>query len=190
MNIGSHNSFSYLPPRKWWMYLLRFAAKCQDKNIYEQYIKYDVKCFDIRVRFKDDKIILAHGLIEYREYDLDKFFNYINIMRDCYIRIILEYNKLPKDYKLQEFLFQLWCKLIESKYQNIKFFGGNRKWDWKQIYKFKNQDPALDDKYSSMTHPYLIDDWFPRLYAIFNNKKNIKNKTDKDFLFIDFVNIK
>ena len=36
--------------------------------------------------------------------------------------------------------------------------------------------------------PRIIDDWYPRIYAKLNNKRNIKLGTDKDILLIDFVN--
>ena len=34
MILGSHNSWTYLSPKKWWMKALAFTAKCQ---------KYDIK---------------------------------------------------------------------------------------------------------------------------------------------------
>ena len=37
MLIGSHNSFTYLKPRKWWMRLFTIFAKCQSENIIKQY---------------------------------------------------------------------------------------------------------------------------------------------------------
>ena len=44
--------------------------------------------------------------------------------------------------------------------------------------------------YSSVRKPYLIDDWFPWLYARLQNKKVLKKKIDADILAIDFVDIK
>ena len=63
--LGSHNSLTYLPCRKWWMYLINWAAKCQSKTLSEQFHN-GAKYFDFRVRFKDGKPVIAHGLIEYK----------------------------------------------------------------------------------------------------------------------------
>ena len=66
MILGSHNSWTYLTPKKWWMKLISFTAKCQDYHIYDQYYRYGVRCFDLRVRFNSDgKAIISHGIIEY-----------------------------------------------------------------------------------------------------------------------------
>ena len=37
----------------------------------------------------------------------------------------------------------------------------------------------------------VLDDWFPRLYALLKNKKNLKEYVDTEdtYLFYDFVNI-
>ena len=43
MILGSHNSWSYLPPKHWWMWPFHFMAKCQRVDIREQYEKYGVK---------------------------------------------------------------------------------------------------------------------------------------------------
>ena len=58
---GSHNSWTYLKPKKWWMYLIRWAAKCQSKNIIEQY-NAGVRCFDLRLKCKENgDMCIAHG---------------------------------------------------------------------------------------------------------------------------------
>lgn len=62
--LGSHNSLTYLPCRKWWMYLINWAAKCQSKTLSRQFHD-GVSYFDFRVRFKNDQPVIAHGLIEY-----------------------------------------------------------------------------------------------------------------------------
>ena len=65
MIVGSHNSWSYLPSKKWWMAPFKFMAKCQDLNIIEQY-EIGVRCFDLRVRFnKKGEFILGHGFMQY-----------------------------------------------------------------------------------------------------------------------------
>ena len=54
MVLGSHNAWSYLPARKWWMKMLAFTAKCQKYDIQTQYEKYNSRCFDLRLTFDDD----------------------------------------------------------------------------------------------------------------------------------------
>ena len=93
----------------------------------------------------------------------------------------------------------------EEAYKHIKFFGGNRKYDWLVIHRFKGKEPTLVDMYSSTTRFLgkrddsnvfqkflnIIDDWFPLLYALTWNKKNFNDFKEKDkFLFFDFVNIR
>ena len=66
MILGSHNSWSYLPPRRWWMRPIAFMAKCQRVDIRTQYERYGVRCFDLRVRFNKYGLgIVAHGIVEY-----------------------------------------------------------------------------------------------------------------------------
>ena len=93
MVIGSHNSWSFLKYKKWWMRLFKFMAKCQDANIYDQYEKYGVRCFDLRVKFdKNGKPIFSHGAFIYK-YSLDDILSdlsYINKKGDCYVRVIHE----------------------------------------------------------------------------------------------------
>lgn len=186
VKLGSHNTLTYLPVLKWWMKPIKFMAQCQETSIEEQYNKYNVRLFDIRIFFINKKPIIAHGAIKFKG-DIYNILNWINGLDDIiYTRIILEENH-PNETDEDEKLFKEFCYEIENKYRNIKFFGGRRKYDWLVLFQFKNEDPSLDDKYSSTTWK-IYDDWFPRLYAITHNKKNKLLGTNKDFLFIDFVN--
>lgn len=81
----------------------------------------------------------------------------------------------------------------------MTFVGGRRKYDWELLYDFHTEEPTLDDQYSSTRNPFggkpktifaKIDDFWPWLYAKLHNKKAYKKGTDKDVLFLDFVNIK
>lgn len=65
--LGSHNSFSYLKPVKWWMRLINFAGKCQSMDVYDQILLQDVKFFDVRLKWdnKAQEFYLAHGIIRY-----------------------------------------------------------------------------------------------------------------------------
>lgn len=204
MNIGSHNSLSYQRPKKWWMRPFHFMAKCQEVDYVEQY-KLGSRVFDLRISFnknKAGKIQVKHGCVEFDipMVLLNSFLKYIDDQSDCYLRVILEFNKEPKDIEYQERRFKYYCRTLEYKYKNIKFFGGNRKYDWKIVYNFANKDiPTLIDRYSSTTSLFksdnkflrIIDDLWPWLYAKIRNKKNFEElKDSKDYLFADFINIR
>ena len=204
MNIGSHNSLSYQRPKKWWMRPFHFMARCQSKDYVEQY-RLGSRVFDLRVSFNKKlagKVQIRHGSMEFDVpiVLLNSFLRYLDEQGDCYLRVILEFNKEPKDIEYQERRFKHYCRALEYKYKNIKFFGGNRKYDWKVVYNFVNKDiPTLIDRYSSTTSLFksdnkllrIIDDLWPWLYARLMNKKNFNEfKDSKDYLFVDFVNIR
>lgn len=205
MNIGTHNSLTYLTPKKWWQKLIKFTAKCQAVNYEEQY-RLDARVFDVRLWYDDDfKVEIRHGRIAYIGgftvlYDM---FDFLDNKKDCYVRLICEEDSFAKKDPLasiKERYFMDECHNFETLFPNIKFFGGNRKYDWKVLYNFKNKDvPTLVDRYSSTTSLFksdkkwlaILDDLCPILYAKLKNKTLIKEHNDKDgYLFIDFINIK
>lgn len=187
---------------------LAFMARCQKKDLYDQYFNYNVRVFDIRVHFnKRGDVEFAHGIFKYEGWiypiltDLNSYA--ASTGEKVYIRMLLEQNHESKDQKFQDCKFKELCKNVEEfKYpalNNIIFFGGARKYDGKKLYTFKTESEVLtlDHKYSSSTSFFkskskllaILDDWFPWLYAKIHNKKNIITGTKKDCLFIDFVNI-
>lgn len=174
MKLASHNTMSYLKPKHWYLYPFRFIAKCQNKTIKEQY-KSGVRWFDIRVSFdKNNNPEFRHGLMIFKG-DFFKIFDYLNTKDDVIVRILLEKNS-P--------LYFYLCEHLERKYINIKFCGGKRKSDWKQIYEFKNEVKyTLEENYASMpSNPKWYSLW-PWLYS----KLYKKRETDKDYLMIDFI---
>lgn len=189
MIIGSHNSWSYLPPKKWWMKLIAFTARCQSDNIVEQYTYDGVRCFDLRVRFKDNKPIVAHGIIEYdiNEKDLFESLEYLNLKGDVFVRILHEV-RTKKQYTEEavenfvDFIIKLQCR-----FTNIRFWCGKNLYNWETDYEFPCK-LSCEEKYASVCSPKLIDDWYPRWFAKFNNKRILKERTNKDILLIDFVN--
>ena len=192
MKIGSHNSMSYLTPLKWYMRPFAFIARCQSKDIKYQY-EQGIRLFDIRISFEKDQFVFAHGLMKYKG-DIGSVFRYLNgvstLKDQIYIRIIFEDTSIPKDILDQKTqLFYQLCDLLLIRYKNLKFFEGRRKSDWKIIYNFNYKGPTIDQKVSSMTGSKL-DDWFPWLYAFFNNKKNIEKGTNKHYMLLDFVQYK
>lgn len=187
MKIGTHNSMSYLPPKKWYMYPFRFIAKCQRVNLEEQY-KLGARMFDLRISYDDITPEFRHGSMVYKG-NVEEILAYLNSLgKSIYVRLILEIKKNTKDRASQEGLFFLNCSKWEKEFTHLKFFGGQRKYDWKQIYKFKLDDIEVIQKISSMTGT-ILDDWWPWLYARFNNKKNIENRKKSKWLLVDFIDI-
>lgn len=211
--LGSHNSLSYLRPKKWYMYPFIFTAKCQKVNYKEQYKNYNIRVFDLRVWFdKDGNLEVRHGAMVYN-IDLNgvyEFLHYLNSKTDSYVRIILEEDNLSKREKnsaWKEILFDKFCTSIETLFTNVYFFGGRRKYDWLRIHDFKHDDIPLLDLYSSTTRFFgkaifkkgvnmilnMADDWYPWLYAKFHNKKNYQeyiNNDKEECLMCDFINIR
>lgn len=201
--IGSHNTMSYQPPRKWWGKLLRFTAKCQSATLEDQFFKYNCRLFDFRVRFSENgDLVFAHGLIEFHGHVktfikcLDAMAEHVN--EPVYARISLESNSPMKDQDLQEEHFCYFCEDIQKECPHIIFFGGRRKYDWAKVYEFYTVEPEIEDKYSSTTDFFggkrdsfraKLDDLWPWLYARTHNKKNRKKSTTNGYLFLDFVNI-
>ena len=199
MKKASHNSWTYLRPKKWWMRLIAFTARCQRKDILQQYFDHNVRCFDLRVRFdKHGNPILAHGIIEY-DADKDYLYHILSILNGrselidpVYIRLIHEVRS-ERNYTQQSVLrFQAFCKEVEKEFPAIYFFGGEnllpgnkRRVD----YELHGKHPSILELYASVTKPKVLDDWWPWLYAVTHNRMNIAKGTDREFLMMDFVDI-
>lgn len=191
MIIGSHNSWSYLPIKQWYLKPLAFIARCQNVGIKTQYEKYGVRCFDLRVRFnKDDGLIVAHGIIEYNINWLDvmSWLHYLDDKGDCFVRVLHEARN-KKDYTAySKKQFISFCSDIVCEFKNVTFWCGRNLYNWEIDYTF-NEEPSCEELYSSVRTPKLLDDWFPWIYAKLNNRKNLKKGVEKDILLIDYVNI-
>ena len=189
MVIGSHNAWSYLKPRKWWMKVAGFAAKCQNCDIVTQYEKYNVRCFDLRLRFNENgDPIIVHGLTEYKIDNIDKDLQWLNDKKDVIVRVLLDTRTKKQYSEFQRTSFVNYCNYIQSTYKNIIFCIGRNLYNWNVDYDF-GTSVSIEELYSSVTSPKYIDDWWPWIYAKLHNKKNITKGTDKDVLLIDFVNI-
>jgi hypothetical protein len=190
--IGSHNSWSYLKTKKWWLRPFAFMAKCQNIDILTQFHTYKVRCFDLRVRFnKRGEMVISHGFMEYdiKQEELFAQLKQLNAYSDVAIRVIHE-ARTSKQYTTNSVQsFRNFCDYIKKEYPKIKFWCGRNLYNWEYDYKFKDE-PSCEENYSSVKAPKLIDDWWPWLYAKRNNKEIIKNGSDKDILLIDFVNIR
>ena len=191
MILGSHNSWSYLPVKQWWLRPFSFMSRCQQVDIRTQHEKYGVRCFDLRLYCNNGKsIAIAHGLAIYKygESQIMDDIDWLNDKGDCYVRILHEVRN-KKQYNEQNIRrFCSFCQQIEDKYKNTKFWCGRNLYNWEFDYHFKHS-PSCEEKYASVCSPKLIDDWYPWLFARTNNKTILSKGTESDILLIDFVNI-
>ena len=202
MELTTHNTMSYKKPKQFWAKLIPFVARCQSVDYKKQH-ELGAKGFDLRLFWdKNGKLEYRHGIVSYNADDIYEILDYAN-ENDIYVRVILEvrtYNaKNIKNLDKIKQKFKDFCCHIESKYPNIKFYGGNTLDDWEILYEFKNK-PNIKEigLYSSITSLFnsenkflkVIDDLCPWIYAKLNNKKNIDIYKDTDYtLAIDFINI-
>lgn len=191
MVIGSHNAWSYAKPKRWWMELIGFTARCQRYDIRVQYEKYNARCFDLRVRFNSDGIpMIVHGMIEYNipYYHVQDDLAWLNEKKDCIVRILLDTRSKRQYTEFQREMYIRYCKELEKKYKHIKFCEGRNLYNWEVDYDFKNSI-TIEELYSSVCPPKFVDDWLPIVYARLRNKANVAMGTDKDVLLIDYVDI-
>lgn len=194
--LGSHNSLTYLPCRKWWMYLINWAAKCQSKTLSEQFHD-GVRYFDIRLKWDSRKEtwVIAHGLIEYKG-NIRRVLETLNSLAEfynekLYVRFILEYNKRPNDEATKIIKLRNFIRYARGEYSNIMYHFIETKWD-KKIIEIYSNIPVVIHSYSRVLgwkRFFLIPYW----YAKFHNKENRKtfnvSLEDKDnkVLMLDFV---
>lgn len=201
--ICSHNSMTYLKPRKWWMRLLAFTARCQSKTIEEQYAA-GIRQFDIRIRHTNyGTPVFCHGLIEY-DYFVYDVFDFLAKNKDCKIRIVHEipvkqmHDCDGKDIKqFVDTMFKQYgdsidmtgiiCKLDWT--IHIKLDSNLRLNDYPCVTKELYSSCWTDVKYygKHVWHPRWLLSWFPWLYAVLFNKRNLKKYADSENLMIDFV---
>lgn len=170
---------------------LAFIARCQSVDIKTQYEEYNVRCFDLRVKFKKDgQLVVAHGLAEYAidEQELLKQLEWLNSKGDVYIRVVHEIRNEYEHTLKALLMFKQFCSLLQQRYPNLKLWCGRNLVNWQIEYQFA-KDPSCKELYSSVCMPRIIDDWWPWLYARIHNKKNRLKSYKEDILLIDFVNI-
>ena len=115
--IGSHNSMSYLKPRRWYLRPFSFMSKCQSKTLKEQYEKFGVRLFDIRVSFdKDGTPYFAHGLMQYKG-DVYEHLDYLNTKLNVEVRLLLE-EGWDDGSSFQETHFKAFCSKVKKKFKN------------------------------------------------------------------------
>lgn len=201
MRLSSHNTFTYLTPRKWWGRLLAFTARCQRMDFNRQ-LDLGAQMFDLRIRFdKYGNPVVCHGLIEYEDwswlYVVDSILQLDDKSRNSdnpyYMRVVLE-TKRPTETDKDR--FREFCKALVGLHKNIVFFGGNDRSDWgckNPVYDFGVPLPDIDEKHASTTALFRrfprLDDLCPILYARLFNHRNIERGTTHEWLMIDYVDI-
>jgi hypothetical protein len=191
--IGSHNTFSYLPTKN----IFRRWGRCQEVNYIEQYNQ-GVRCFDVRVKFDTKKKVrfgelervqIVHNNITYQGgwSELNRFFSFV--ADDCWVRLILDVRKKPKDAEKQQELF---VRLIDYARNtlHIKIAEAIVYWDWSYEVSPKMK---ITENHASVTGNVGIFKT-PRMYAEKNNglilsmnKEIVDSKNE--VLLIDFVNL-
>lgn len=190
MKLASHNSWSYLPVRKWWMRPLNFIAKCQNKNIHKQY-DMGVRMFDLRLRWDKDfeEFITAHGIVTYKDsYKVDlNLLNLItgNVKQPVYIRVLLE-DSGREDITIDGY-FALLCRDLQKKFEKLTFIGGwpaRKRWRQK-LFDFGTEEPSIDEQHASVSGKW----WqlVPERWAKENNKRVLEEGTNSKFLMLDFI---
>lgn len=171
------------------MKLIRFTAKCQDADIKTQYEKYDVRCFDLRVKFKHGVPVIVHNFIVYDKSPegLTRNLEWLNDKKDVAIRVILDIRSKIEYTSEQKGMFVDFCYDLERYFPHIKFWNGECIYSREVLYKFK-YSPSCKEVYASVMKPKLWDDWYPRMFAKKNNKKMWEEGTNKQYLMLDFVN--
>ena len=193
MILGSHNSWSFLTPKKWWQKALAFTAKCQRLNIQEQY-ENGVRCFDLRLKCVDDTWYVVHNSFIYCKLkDVEGDLEWLNEKGDVVVRVLHDVRK-KKDYTLYNLNeFGSRCRWLKSYYDRIRFWCGRNLYDWDVDFDFEYKPKCLE-LYSSVCPPKIIDDWVPYAYAKLNNKKIRGEHTIDDnydeILLIDYIDIK
>ena len=190
MILGSHNSWSYLPVKRWWMKPIAFMARCQNIDIRKQY-EMGVRCFDLRIRYVKWKLQVAHGIIVYdiTEEQLMDDLEFLDSKGDCMVRILHEVRSEEKYTAQAVDNFRVRCSFLVAVCPNIRWWCGRNLYNWQKDYDF-GDDPYCDEKYGSVSDLKWLYDWWPWLYARMHNRKILEEGTDKDVLLIDFINLK
>ena len=170
--------------------MMAFTGRCQRLTISEQLEK-GVRCFDIRIRFDGDRLVVAHNRIEYvcSRYWLWLILDAINARGGCCVRMLHEVRTARQREKSSTELFAELCSLYERKFRAVRFFGGRNLMDWGTDYRFAGDEPTVEDAYGSRRKPRSLYALWPWLYAKLYNGRERQAVTDRDVKLMDFVEI-
>lgn len=197
--IGSHNTFSYLPAKHWWVTILKPWYKCQSKDIIEQ-IDSGIRFFDIRVRFNkhNDALEIVHNNIVFNisEQEFYSIMDTIykkatNLGIKLYFRFILDIRKKPKNNMeayLQEVFFELFLTSFKKTYSPILIVDHSIVfWTWEITYHdTSTRHTVIEDHASVMTkwYEYLLG---TKHYADKVRYKYIDKKDDDNVYLLDYI---
>jgi len=183
--IASHNSWSYLSPRRIWMYLVAPFSRCQSKSIDGQ-LALGVRMFDMRIKIVNSKVYLAHGLMEFEFIPTLSDLAKIQKVEGCSIRILLE-NRRPDNDSVK--IFKAIAVSLKNQYPTIQWFGGHGAHgsDWGRHYVRLSPTPGYTEDHASVSVEGLLR-IFPRIYAKRFNKR-IKAAKHEQPVMIDFVEL-
>ena len=191
MVLGSHNSWSSLRVRQWWLRALAWMARCQRHSVYVQYRYYGVRCFDLRVRFTDaGRLQVAHGLAVYDidEDGLAADLDFLNEQGDVMVRVLHEVRSLSAHTPVARSRFRRWCSRAEARWPGIRWWCGRNLVDWTIDYGF-GDEPSCEELYGSVCRWKWLVGWWPWLYARVMNGRNRRRGTHCEVLLIDYVDI-
>lgn len=171
--VGTHNSMTFLPPRRWWGWAAIPFARCQSRDLGRQFAD-GARCFDLRVRFDSNgDPFFAHGLLRFRG-SVPKTLDALSTLaagsgETVCVRLILED---LKDRWPSAMAFCRFCKAAEDAYPLLRFFGGNRKCDWNQLYQFAFKPTLVQAVGSMAADARWYERIIPWLYARRSNRSN------------------
>lgn len=189
--LGSHNSFSYLTPTKWWMKLLTPWAKCQNKTIAEQY-NAGVRYFDVHVAFnKNGSVRLVHNWIEYPSSELFEALRTLNNKSGVHFRILLDMRKKPKGTENTADILRWFYGFIDYVMQNttINIDKAIIFWNWKHTIDNGIEITEYHASVSAKWYEYIggLECWA----ELHNNNMLISKsdviQSDEKVLLIDYV---
>ena len=119
--IGTHDSYTFLPPKIKLFERISFLWRTQSKSIYEQE-QLGVSYFDIRIRRSKNVWRVCHGLVDFN-ITFDKLDNILFYFAPYDVRLILERGN-TKD----EELFMQQIKKLNIMYHNLNFAAIKKGW--------------------------------------------------------------
>ena len=192
MLIGSNNSLTYLRPSSWWSRVFKWFGECQSSTYIQQYEYCGVRLFDLRL-YADEHchIIVRNRNFRYSIFSLYEILSYFNKKGDVTVRISFEATLFDlindSEYSRIEEKFIKICKIIETIYPNINYFGGYRSYDNKVLYKFRHEAENGAPNIIDIT----VNSWLYRKLPILSSIRNryyIKKYEKEDgFLLLNFV---
>lgn len=182
MLIGSNNTLAYLRPSSWWSRIFKWFGRNQEIPYDVQYTYYGIRLFDFRLKVDKGGHILFMNEI----YEMLDFFE---SRGDAWVRITLDAKK--EDIRAEK-KFKEVCKIIDSIYQEIKFYGGYRLCDKTPIYEFDwERKKMMMEVVSPPEWSRLYrttSKWLPCLIHRLNRSYIEEYKKRFCFLMLDYVN--